>query len=354
MQLELDIRRSEDGQAYLHFPFMSISDIHLLTSRARAKALCRLLQNTQTKHLQLPGDIIDGEYAMEKDVWNIGPYQRQVIGHFLRKAENGTKVVFNEGNHEIDFPSEAPNLNGELKPHRSLAGKSLFNVAFENASQYTDPKGRNILIDHGHRHDGELFKTAKSQRIWYRRGGKLLELAYKVDAGLQYTGLEWSFAAWSKRRVKRVINKYFGIEERVTKAIDESPYDGYLYGHSHMGGFHKTPQNKLLINDGTCTEHVQAVVHDQHGTFALLEWHKNYLHIEDEHGARKTMRWTQLGLQDFSADPETYEDESLEKTDRLLRLISKMWPSQERQRQVQGRRKSNKQGVPAKTAPEIV
>ena len=101
-----------------------------------------------------------------------------------------------------------------------------------------------------------------------------------------------------------------------------------------MGDISKTPKGKLLLNSGCCTEHVQALVHDRHGTFALITWHKDRLDIQEENYRRRAVYWDDIGLGAFKADPVLIEDESTQKADRLIRLIFRMWSPKDRRQEL--------------------
>src|SRR5262245_60535712 len=75
-----------------------ISDIHLGTRNAKADFLLDFLRNTESDHLFLVGDIIDG-WALKRS-WYWPQTHNDVIQKFLRKARKGTQVTLISGNHD--------------------------------------------------------------------------------------------------------------------------------------------------------------------------------------------------------------------------------------------------------------
>lgn len=342
MKLKLDIRTDSSGKRQLHFPFMSISDIHMGTKQCRAKRLCSILEYTSTERLQLVGDIIDGEHLVKKSTWNFGDYQRQAIGHFLKKADTGTKVIMNDGNHEE---------GSHDKTVRSrLNGMNLYGIDIETTSTYTNPiTKQNVFIAHGDIHDQDIFKDAESQRGWYRAGDTLLDCLYLLDRGYQRLGSEFSVAAAGKKLVKGFILNKLGVQDSINTTLDESHHDAYIYGHTHMAGFERTPQGKLVMNDGCCTEHAQFLVHDHEGNWAILEWHKDRLSVLEEDQSWENILWKDLELEEFGQKPTEYNDEYTNRADRILRLIAKAWPAKDRQAAIENLRIARAQ---AENAPE--
>lgn len=334
-RLDLEMRTGPDGAPVLHFPFMSMSDIHWGTDACKAKRICSWFESVQSDVFMLPGDIVDGEALLEKTQWHFGgPWHRQGIAHVLRKAGQGTAVTTAIGNHEVGIRETTIHHNGRDVPYRQMTGKTLYNVKFVERTSHTDPRGRKILIVHGDKYDDHVFKSSKSRDEWYKRGDKAYTALYNFDTRLQKIPLleEFSTAALGKKIIKGFLNKAMGINREIARVIDSMDgIDGVLYGHSHMGGFMRSPGEKILMNDGCSTEHVQAMVHDRHGNWALLTIRRNGLNICMEDGHEYWVKWDALGLaENFNRSPNVIEDEYTKKTDRLLRLVYRMWPPRER------------------------
>lgn len=343
-KLELEITQDGSGRPILYFPFMSISDVHWGSRMCRAKRLCQMLQNTHTDRLDAIGDMVDGEVLIKKRHWNMGPYHRFGIAHLFRKAEHGTEVNGYIGNHEHGLqaggmvvrydPVVGHRIEKATQNYRNLVGKEIFGVRIFEKSHYTDPNGRRFRVEHSHLHDNHIFETAEKRTRWYRIGNYFNDLGAFCDQTMQSLSpkfRELSIVAPVKKYVKKFINDRLGVRDAMAQDIDsDDTIDGALYGHSHMGGFDVTPGGKVLMNDGSSTEHVQALVHDLNGTWALITWHPDRMDVELENGDEYKVFWKDLGLEHFSDLPQTEEDEYTKRADRFLRLVYRMWPPHDR------------------------
>jgi UDP-2,3-diacylglucosamine pyrophosphatase LpxH len=314
-KLFLDIRTDKDtGKKYLHFPYMAVSDIHWLSKYTRAKRLCMALQNIRTDRMDGVGDIVGGIEMMKSPTFELNKWHRQGMAWFLRKIAEGTEVNIIAGNHETDLRQRI----GE--------GKTIYGAQFLPQTEYTDPKDRRFLIIHGDQYDSATVQS------WYAIGDAALSAGYEIDRVLRYIPVleNFSVAAGGKRLVKTFINERMGIYKAIANDINASDYDGMIYGHSHMKGFHRTEADKLLINDGCCTDHVQFAVHDKYGNWGIIEYHKDRMDIEMEDGQEYSVAWKDLGLEHFGQKPDLIEDEFTAKADRLLRIAYRLWPPKER------------------------
>jgi UDP-2,3-diacylglucosamine pyrophosphatase LpxH len=330
--IEIVVRQGKSGGTAIYFPLMSVSDLHLGTEPARAKRQSHMLEHTETDRLLKLGDIVDLIAMRHKKTWNFPSYHRQVIGHDIRKAKNGTHVDILDGNHEAGARGEpAKGLDGEMKPHRDLAGKKIYGLNFHHDLVLDAPGGERLYAVHGDVFDGSISYL-------YQIGNMAYTAGYKLDNFLQkHCGVSdhFSLTAKGKRALKGFINKNFEINANIMRFLDDSPWDGILYGHSHMGGFSRTDgKGKLMINDGCGTEHVDAFVMDRHGNKAVITWHKDGMEVKEPEGSgEKTsyVTWEALGVEDEFSKPATlFDDECTRQADRLIRLIYRAAPPKDR------------------------
>jgi UDP-2,3-diacylglucosamine pyrophosphatase LpxH len=75
-----------------------ISDVHLGTRGCKAELLLDFLRNTESEHLYLVGDIVDGWRLRRSWYWTQS--HNDVVQKLLRKARKGTRVVYIPGNHD--------------------------------------------------------------------------------------------------------------------------------------------------------------------------------------------------------------------------------------------------------------
>lgn len=315
-KLFLDIRTNSQGRKVLYFPYVSISDIHWGSKFTRAKRLCMALDSIICDRMDGVGDIMGGIEMTKKERFHMGPWHRQGMARMLEKAEQGMVLNIMAGNHETVLRDKIG------------AGKRIYGVNFLPHTEYTDPKDRRFRVIHGDQYDTAIVQS------WYTIGDTLLSAGYEIDHALHKIPLleKFSVAASGKRLVKSFINKRMGIYTAIADDINSSGFDGLIYGHSHMKGFHVTSAGKLLINDGCCTEHVQFAVHDKFGNWAVIEFHRDRMDVEMENGTEYSVRWADLGLSHFGQDPVLWDDQYTAKADRLLRVAYRLWPPKEKVR----------------------
>lgn len=367
-RLKLRLIPGPDGRTYLYFPFMSTSDWHIGTEGFRAKRLSRFLRNVAAGNLVLAGDIIGGTEQEDKTHWHMGgPHHRQVIGDVLRMVRNGTanqtrvlpegtRVVYIPGNHDAKFRGmkivyeKAKDWSGDFSERvettrRKLIGGSIFGMRVEDKLIYTDPKGQRVDISHGDEFDSELFKSEKSRKFWYHLGDQALMFSERVEQGLRkkFPKLEeYSISAVFKSAFKWPINFFMGVNKEIEATLDKSDADRQITGHSHMGGFATTPAGKTRMNDGCCTDDVQALVHDEDGNWALLTMTRHGMRVQMErpkftlgkfHMGRVSyfVAWDDIGMGAQMAErAELFDDIHTDNAQRLERSICRLYPSQDR------------------------
>lgn len=333
MDIERCIKQNDNGRSAFNFEHVFMSDIHWGTHSARAKALCRALMNIQTDNLTLVGDIVDGWHMSQKKSWNLGAFHRQGMAHVLRMDAKKTYIP---GNHE-------DNLRGTVKPfpqhndkemmYRNLIGKKLFDIDVKRDMEYTDPNGKTYFVCHGDEFDPKLY--SQNDGFWYHFGDKALSGFASLDHHInENLGLEeFSVSSRLKEAFKQISERVTGVKARATDFVTEHGYDGLIYGHSHISGFHK--ENGIeIINDGCATDGApEFLVVDDMGEKAILKWHKDYLRIMYDDNKTERIFWKQLGLEGYGDfDPPIIEDRHTEDADRLTRIMYRMWPGQDRKK----------------------
>ncbi|MFA7277297.1 MAG: hypothetical protein WC043_10915 [Pseudobdellovibrionaceae bacterium] len=333
-EFEFALRPNSSGQHALYFPSLFISDIHLGTHGSRAKRLCKFLDMTCSDHLTLVGDIIGGTELLDKPTYHFGgPWHKQVLGHFLRKAANGTQVNYIPGNHDYVPRGESiPHpVHGGSVAHRKLTGGRIMGINVHEEMVYTDPKDRHFDVCHG-----DKFESTPD--FAYHIGDRIITGLQNLDVGLQNTFpslREHSVAAVIKRGFKSVYMPFMSVLKNISNAVNDAHHDGQIYGHSHLGGFERTKTGKVVMNTGCCTEHVNALVHDKNGTWAFLTMFSNRIEGVDEHGRAFTKSWSDLGIANLADGmPIAHDDDFMPQTARLERLIYRAFPSKDRKAQL--------------------
>ena len=102
----------------LWFRTIWISDTHLGTSGCQAGRLLDFLRCTESAHLYLVGDIIDGWQLRRRWYWH--QTHNDVVQKILRKARKGTNVIYIPGNHdEVGPPLHRAWRSAHRDPERS-------------------------------------------------------------------------------------------------------------------------------------------------------------------------------------------------------------------------------------------
>ncbi len=333
MDIKQCIKSGDDGRPVLGFHHLFMSDIHWGTHASRAKALCRVFPNIQTQGLTLVGDIVDGWHMSQKDSWNMGDYHRQGMAHVLRMKTDKTYIP---GNHE-------DNLRGQVKAfsqhddremmYRRLVGGDLFDLKVRQDCDYVDPNGKRYFVCHGDEFDPQLY--SQNDGFWYHFGDKAISkfahIDHRVNEKMGWE--EFSSCARLKSAFKAISERVTGVKERAAEFVKSEGYDGLIYGHSHISGFDYR-DGVALINDGCATDNApEFLAVSDNGEKALLKWHKDYLRVTAEDNSVQHIPWNLLDMDGYGRlEPELIEDEYTQQADRLLRIMYRMWPGQDREK----------------------
>src|SRR5215470_12291240 len=90
-----DVEDRDDGDGVHRYRSIWISDVHLGTKVCKARILLDFLKHTESQHLYLVGDIVDGQQLARSWFW--AQSHNDVIQKILRKARKGTEVTYIPG-----------------------------------------------------------------------------------------------------------------------------------------------------------------------------------------------------------------------------------------------------------------
>lgn len=233
-----------------------ISDVHLGTLACQADHLINFLETVQTEQLYLVGDIVDF-LQMRKRAW-FPDNHRKVISLVLRKAREGTRVVYIPGNHDAFF--------------RQMAGQTISGVAIKRNDVHVTADGRRFFVSHGDEFDpvvnispalaivgDHAHELNLRLNVWINRIRRLFGLPY------------WSLAGFLKSRISKARQYIARFEHAALRASQTLAVDGYICGHIHCASFNRIG-DKLYCNDGDWVEHCTALVETREGTLQLLHW----------------------------------------------------------------------------------
>lgn len=239
-----------------HHRTIWISDTHLGTRGCKADLLLDFLQHNDSDLLYLVGDIIDGWRL--KSGWYWPASHSAVVNEIMRKAGEGTRVIYVPGNHD-EFLRDYTDI--------CLAG---IEVKYEALHETAD--GRQLLVMHGDHFDGVVTYA----RWLAKAGDHAYALAMLMNDALaiirRRCGMPyWSLSQWLKTRVKNAVEYISRFEEAVAREAQRRGIDGIVCGHIHKAEIRKIG-DVLYCNDGDWVEGCTALAEDQNGHLTIIDW----------------------------------------------------------------------------------
>ncbi|WP_191576714.1 MULTISPECIES: UDP-2,3-diacylglucosamine diphosphatase [Achromobacter] len=239
-----------------HWRALWISDIHLGTAGCKAEFLLDFLDHNDSDTLYLVGDIVDG-WQLRKH-WHWPRAHNDVIQRILRKARNGTRVVFIPGNHD-EFA-------------REFAGFAFGDIEVLDEDVHVTAKGLRLLVLHGDQFDGVI----QHSRWLAHLGDGLYQFALWVNhhfnrlrnrLGMHY----WSLSQYLKHKVKNAVSFITDFEEALAGEARRRGLDGVVCGHIHKPEL-RDVSGILYCNDGDWVESLSALAETHDGQLQLLDW----------------------------------------------------------------------------------
>lgn len=232
-----------------------ISDIHLGSAGCKAEYLLDFLARNEADTLYLVGDIVDG-WQLRKS-WHWPRAHNDVIQRILRKAREGTRVVFICGNHD-EFA-------------RQFIGLAFGDIEIVDEAIHTLSDGRRLLVIHGDQFDGviqhgkwlaylgdTLYQAALSLNHHFNR--------MRHRMGLHY----WSLSQYLKHKVKNAVAFIDDFEHALINEARRRELDGVVCGHIHRPTLREV-DGLLYCNDGDWVESLSALGEDTDGKLMLIE-----------------------------------------------------------------------------------
>jgi UDP-2,3-diacylglucosamine pyrophosphatase LpxH len=246
----------DDHDSKLRFRSIWISDLHLGSSSCQAELLLDFLRHTESEHLYLVGDIVDGWQLRRRWFWPQA--HNDVVQKVLRKARKGTTVTYIPGNHDAF---------GRHFSEISFGGIEVRDEALHHTAD-----GRRLLVLHG-----DLFDAVIQHAKWLAFVGDrvylfTLELnrwfnALRARLGFPY----WSLSQFLKHKVKNAVSYITDFEIAVAQEARRRGVDGVVCGHIHKAEI-RSIGGVLYCNDGDWVESLTALVEDEAGKLSILHW----------------------------------------------------------------------------------
>lgn len=246
----------ENQQQPIRFNTIWLSDTHLGTSGCQAQRLLEFLQATESNTLYLVGDIIDGWQLRRRWYWD--QHHNNVVQAILKKARNGTQVIFIPGNHDEMI--------------RQYIGLDLGGIQIRDELVHTTRQGKRMLVLHGDRFDGVIACAKWLAYLGDNMYTVILKLNqwfnnWRARVGLPY----WSLSQYLKLKVKNAVSYMTSFEEALAAEARKKHLDGVICGHIHKPEM-RDIDGILYCNDGDWVESLSALVEDTTGALHLTTW----------------------------------------------------------------------------------
>ena len=256
MEMRVSAAAAADDAPPRRYRTIWISDIHLGIRGCQATLLLDFLKQTESDHLYLVGDIVDGWRL--KRAWYWPQAHNDVVQRILAKANEGTVVTYIPGNHDEGF--------------REFIGNQFGRVLIAASAIHTLADGRRLLVLHG-----DEFDLVANYARWLAVLG---DYAYRtaIALNLMFNAVRrrlgfgyWSLSAYLKHKVKNAVSFIGDYENAVIDEARRRGVQGVVCGHIHhpelreMGGI-------VYANDGDWVESCTALVEHEDGRLELLRW----------------------------------------------------------------------------------
>ncbi len=248
---------SPTDSAPLRFRTIWISDTHLGTSGCQASRLLDFLRRTESDHLYLVGDIIDGWQLKRRWYWH--QTHNDVVQKILRKARKGTEVIYIPGNHD--------------EAVRHFLGVAFGGIAIRDEAVHVTARGLRLLVTHGDLFDGVVQYARWLAYLGDRLYTLSLHLNHRLNKVRARLGLRyWSLAQFLKHKVKNAVSYIVAFEEALAAEARARNFDGIVCGHIHQAEI-RDIGGILYCNDGDWVESLTALVESPEGDLSILHWH---------------------------------------------------------------------------------
>lgn len=253
----------------LRYRTIFISDVHLGFRGCAANYLLDFLQSTECEQLYLVGDIFD-VWEMQKKRLYWPREHNEVVKTVLKKAANGTQVIYIPGNHDEVF--------------REFAGSEINGVSIQLNAIHETADGRRFLVTHGDEFDTVVQCSRLVAMLGSRMYDWLLPANFYVNWVRRKLGFPyWSLAAHVKQKVKNAVNYIGNFEEAVAYEAKRQGLDGLICGHIHHAEITNI-NGVLYCNDGDWVESCTALTERSDGTLELLHWSEQQHMVKSHDG----------------------------------------------------------------------
>jgi len=241
----------------IHYRSIWISDIHLGTKHCQAEALLEFLKQTESDHLYIVGDFIDGWEL--KNAWHWTNANNTLIQKLLRKNRKDTQITYITGNHD-EFVEE-------------FIGVQFGSVRLATEAFHRTADGRQFLVIHGHQFDGLTHLNRVLERIGSRLYQWILNVNFWLNRIRRRLGFGyWSLASYLKFKAKSAVKFVTDYETAMVQMAKLKEVEGIICGHIHRPEI-KEIDGVRYLNCGDWVENCTALVEDFTGNIKLIHFH---------------------------------------------------------------------------------
>ena len=236
-----------------------ISDLHIGSTQCQSDVLLDFLKYNDSEKLYLVGDIIDFWSLSKKMYWTTE--HNTIIQKLLRKARQGTEIIYVPGNHDENVRDYESYVFGD--------------IVVKVSDIHTTAQGKRFLIVHGDeydavaRHHKWLAKIGSVGYDWLIALNRFWRLFRRLF-GIQS---QFSLAAYIKFKVKNAVQFISDYEETIVQTLKNENLDGVICGHIHHAEI-KMIEDFLYVNTGDFVESCTAIVELHNGELELIRWKK--------------------------------------------------------------------------------
>ena len=181
-----------------------------------------------------------------------------MIQKILRKARNGTKVIYIPGNHDEAAREYIDYSFGEVEIHMDYI--------------HHTSTGEKLWVVHG-----DLFDNVIKHARWLAYLGdfayvSLLRANRLINTIRQLLKLPyWSFSQYLKHKVKSAVSFISAFETAMVTETRRRDCDGVVCGHIHKPEIREIDGIRYY-NDGDWVESVTAMVEHHDGSIEIINW----------------------------------------------------------------------------------
>lgn len=241
----------------LNYRSLFLSDIHMGSKGCKDYALINLLENIEhVDYIYLLGDIIDCWRLRKGTYWPKS--HTKLIRNLINLGENGTKLVYIPGNHDMFIK--------QFFRHSQVL---LGSISIEWDHMHTTADGKKFYLLHGDRYD---FITKNYRWLSVLAGWSydlLISFNNKANKIRHLFGKSsWSFSSNIKNKVKETAVYISRFHDLIKEDAKKRKVDGVICGHTHYP-MDENYGSFRILNTGDFVENCSYIVEHLDGTLEV-------------------------------------------------------------------------------------